>query len=83
MLSERILMTAGVALFSVGVVVGVVVNPPAEPAAFWGRAAVVLVGTVAGIGFFFFGMLRLLRLRDREGHPYPGAAPDQGRIRGF
>jgi hypothetical protein len=77
MLADRILMTAGVALFSVGVVVGVVVNPPAEPAAFWGRAAVVLVGAMTGICLFFVGMLRYVRQKDRQRRADPGATPDR------
>jgi hypothetical protein len=78
MLADRILMTVGVILFSVGVVAGVVVNPPAEPAAFWARAAVVFVGAVTGIGLFFFGMLRYLRQKDRRRRAEPVAAPEWG-----
>jgi hypothetical protein len=78
MLAGRILMTAGVALFSVGVVVGVVVNPPGEPAAFWVRAAVVVIGAMTGIGLFFLGMLRYLRYKDQRRRAEPGAEPDRG-----
>jgi hypothetical protein len=78
MLAGRLLMAAGVALFSVGVVIGVVVDPPAEPAAFWGRAAIVLVGTVTGIGLYFFGMLCYLREKDRQGSARSGGSPGQG-----